>query len=1003
MGGSSKRECLDPKKCLDPKTIIRERCEVCIKKYNAVNRALNRKKKKDLIKETRSVVDKKRSIYSKILCDLCKEKQVKEFCPDCKNKYGCAKRNKSYRNKVEIAKENNRPTVINQPNQTNQPNQIDQQNPFNVVSSGSISAGDNDSEIVCSVDSSSADINNKRLSMYANLFCKACQTKSHKELCPECKLEYSRVTTNKSYAKNKCKKSLETIDLNNQSNLSDLVQQFRDDSVSCSKSSSKKRRPNSAKTIINKVSKARKIAGPTPERQGKVACGMIKTLPEYVKENIKRQLFSDSEQDQLAKVSAKVVQDIKKKFGAKSDVSYQAMDSVKNNFEGQTQSQTQKYLGINWDTAGKVRSRVDIYRKVYRKKLTQEKIAKIEKFYERDDISRIEPSMKASKKWGPRRFLMFSIYDAYLVFKNEEIENQVCFSHFYKFRPKNVSIASKTPIISSLCPYCINIRLKIQKLCIPNLKNEHDLIKMLICDKGHNALEHADCIQNKCKECSDWVGKIETILSNGKYKDTDSFKWYTWKKESITRANGKKGVRRTLKYMDETFKDFKQELLEDIMNPAQRFSFVEHYMAQKIQYNAYKECYSSLKPGQCLMVQDFAKYRDIAYQDEIKSQFWTKKQVTMHPTVLFYRLEDGGEIQRLVVTHLSDITNHDAHLVHYMTLECISILKEEHPEIEWSKIFLWSDGCAAQYKGKISFYYLNKFPIDVERNFFASEHGKGPSDAETGLISMTLSNATKTRRAVIQDASDMHSFLTETSKNATKKGGIRIFKLVQPDDLQPLLEKFNGVKVSTLHGTCTRSLHQLKPSNQNGYLLQRPFSCFCDSCNNEKFENCDKKSFTNGIFSKHKLPSNDFCFEYLDNEAEEENEDELEINSNGYFPFFYNEEEEVIESEKQNIQLDQLAPGNYVVVALKSENKKRGISEFVGKIHTIEDNHEIIINYLEQDSKYKDKFRISNRDSDQQRPIELCDIIMLLPDPDCKHRGGLIFPSKIDLKRNFNI
>ena len=309
-----------------------------------------------------------------------------------------------------------------------------------------------------------------------------------------------------------------------------------------------------------------------------------------------------------------------------------------------------------------------------------------------------------------------------------------------------------------------------------------------------------------------------------------------------------------------------------------------------------------------------------------------------------------------------------------------------------------SDGCAAQYKGKINFYYLNKFPIAVERNFFASEHGKGPSDAETGLISMKLSNATKTRRSVIKDASEMHRFLKEFNKDE-----FRIFLLVQPDDLKPLLERFHGVKVSTLRGTCTRSLHQLKPSNQNGYLLQRPFSCFCNNCNNEDFENCVKKGFTDGRFSKHKLPSNDLFSEDVDEDAEEENEDELEINSNGYFPFFNNGDVKKIKCKKQNLQFDQLAPGNYVIVALKSEIKKGRISEFVAKIKTLEDNQEIIVDYLNQDSDYQDKFRLSEIYNDKERSIELSEIIMLLPDPNCMRRGGVIFPMKIDLKKNIKI
>ena len=426
------------------------------------------------------------------------------------------------------------------------------------------------------------------------------------------------------------------------------------------------------------------------------------------------------------------------------------------------------------------------------------------------------------------------------------------------------------------------------------------------------------------------------------------------------------------------------------MHPAQRFSFIEHYMAQKFQFKAYKECYSSLKPGQCIMVQDFAKNRDITYQDEIKSAYWTKKQVTMHPTVIFYRLEDGGEIHRLVITHLSDITNHDAHIVHFMTLECLSILKEMHPEIEWTKAFIWSDGCAAQYKGKISFYYLNKFPIEVERNFFASEHGKGPSDAETGLISMKLSNATKTRRAAIKNASEMCDFLAENNKDEK-----RIFKLVKEGDLKPLMEAFDGAIISTLHGACTRSLHQIKPSDQNGYLLERPFSCFCSNCLKGDFKKCDKKGFTEGNFKKHKLPSNELYNDNIDYEDDtEEIEDLIEKNANGLFEEL---EDDEIDIKQQEILLKDLKAGSYVIIALNSENKKGGIREYVAKINEIEDKEEICIDYLEKDRDYGHKFKISYKLNDVNQGIELCNIIMVLPDPQ-NIRGGVIFPMNINLK-----
>ena len=241
----------------------------------------------------------------------------------------------------------------------------------------------------------------------------------------------------------------------------------------------------------------------------------------------------------------------------------------------------------------------------------------------------------------------------------------------------------------------------------------------------------------------------------------------------------------------------------------QRVTFVEHFMAQKIQHKMYNDCYSYLKPGQCIMVQDFAKNREIVLQEEIKERYFSKTQVTMHPTVLYYRLKENGKIHKLVVTHLSEIMSHDAHLVHYITQDCIAALADQHPTIEWNKIYIWSDGCAAQYKGKTSFYYLDKYAVPVERLYFASEHGKGPSDAETGLISMKLNDAIKNYKAVIRNASEMHNFL-----DGSNQDGRRIFKLVTEEHIKPILQKFNGINVNTLKGNCTRSLHQIKASDK---------------------------------------------------------------------------------------------------------------------------------------------------------------------------------------------
>ena len=121
----------------------------------------------------------------------------------------------------------------------------------------------------------------------------------------------------------------------------------------------------------------------------------------------------------------------------------------------------------------------------------------------------------------------------------------------------------------------------------------------------------------------------------------------------------------------------------------------------------------------------------------------------------------------------------------------------------WKKIYLWSDGCASQYKGKTSFWYLKNFKdINIERNFFGSEHGKNESDAVTGQISRTVHDAIKSRRHVINNAEDMLTFLSakmNESKSETNEAKY-VFKLITDTDMKPINLAFENVKLSVLTG-----------------------------------------------------------------------------------------------------------------------------------------------------------------------------------------------------------
>ena len=187
--------------------------------------------------------------------------------------------------------------------------------------------------------------------------------------------------------------------------------------------------------------------------------------------------------------------------------------------------------------------------------------------------------------------------------------------------------------------------------------------------------------------------------------------------------------------------------------------------------------------------------------------------------------------------------------------------------------------------------------------------------------------------------------------------------------------------------------------------MQRPFSCYCTNCKAEDFDKCINKGFTKGNFTKHKLPSNEKHDNGEENDIEddyEEDQEDIQVSSENHFHLEEDEEyADEIEIFQEKIELDDMKPGNYVIVKIPvaKTNKKAKILHryFAAKITHVEDAEEIAIDYLEQDFDYHQKFRNSTKAKDMGQGTDLANIVMLLPDPN-NIRGGVIFPRKIKLK-----
>ena len=731
------------------------------------------------------------------------------------------------------------------------------------------------------------------------------------------------------------------------------------------------------KTKANAATKIKKVFGSPNKR---------KQMLEYLAErDIIPELNNQIRNEKVGEFFTSLKED-----SPKNPVTYQMLGKLQGKISVPNALSARKLFHLSHKKSKEFLSDKPISRKVRKNKIPEKVKSKVKDFFNRCDIVFINPSK-------PYKYMRLCFRDAYRQFMKENPNFTISFNKFYELRPKDIlKPVSSTPLQTCLCIYCTNVKLKLEKLGIPELTSQYQLFDHLICKKlTTHEFRNENCIFQKCNTCKNWQ---ESLFKHAYEKNVDLSKTIVWKKwvtEIYDTKSGKQSKRKTLNVKEGSKYDCMKELLEtDIQNPNQGFTFIQHFFSQKYQNQIFNQCKKNLEDFEVMIVQDFSNNVDLTHQDQVKGAHWSTNQVTVHPSVAFVKIPNVDKLKKFVITHLSDINQHDACMVHYITLDCIQYLSEKLT-VSLNKIYLWSDGCASQYKGKTSFYFLSKYKLNIERNYFHTEHGKNESDAATSEIVRNVRKGIRGRCAIIQNADDMKFWL---AKEFSEKPQY-IFREIKASDLQPIKKELEDVKLSVLDGKCTRSLHQIKPDAKPGYFLTRPFSCFCHSCKQNDYNNCQNKTFTKGLFSSHKLPSNNDMVITDDNV---EVDDEVI-----YFDAEY-DSENIIEITQENLTLGDIinaAPrnqdeietlGSFVIAEVKDETETKS-ERFVAMLHRVDEDETIWLEYLKPHLDSNTKFAFYN--TRETHTVEKSEIIMMLPKPKKLRRGGFEFNGCIYLQQ----
>lgn len=410
-------------------------------------------------------------------------------------------------------------------------------------------------------------------------------------------------------------------------------------------------------------------------------------------------------------------------------------------------------------------------RKASWNKISPENIKLIEEFYIRDDISRQAPglrdviSIKSSgmKNHLQKRHLIFTIKEAFAIFKEENPAVQIKLTKFYELRPKHVLLTSETPHNVCVCKYHANFNYlteAINKVIPVFPKDGKEILSTMCCDASAEK-----CMDGSCSQCET---DIYYCLVPLKYNSNEitALKWKQWEDSNcrphiveVTAC-----LSTALDKLQSLFKHFKL-----------------HCFVKREQHKTFENKKLGLHEHEALLQVDFAENYSAVSQDEIQSAHWSHQQITVFTAVAWL---GQGKVHSFAI--ISDCLSHDKYCVWIFLKKIICYLKQSYG-IEHVSVF--SDGCAAQFKNKYTLsnlrYMKEDYGVTGEWHFFATSHGKGAVDGIGGLLKRIVWNGVKSRKTVIQTALDFYSY----AKN--KVNHVSLFYIPQADiiDCQPGLNQ----------------------------------------------------------------------------------------------------------------------------------------------------------------------------------------------------------------------
>ncbi|VDI54169.1 Hypothetical predicted protein [Mytilus galloprovincialis] len=462
-------------------------------------------------------------------------------------------------------------------------------------------------------------------------------------------------------------------------------------------------------------------------------------------------------------------------------------------------------IGLSRNKLAKVATKDINIKRFYRIREMGKHRYNVTRFLQRDENSRVMPGkadyVKTDDKKVQKRILTDYLSNLYHKFMMVHPTVKLSFTTFTRLRPKNILLTSFIRRDTCLCTKHQNMSFTLKA------------VKRLGIDVSLNAEKE--------------VEKQEKIIQDMKNTEASDVVFSQWKRVKVEE---KGRTKMTMKVVDSTVdkSGFSQKWIYSSFRK-QMNEFKDHVTRIQTQYAQMKELKINLPKNHCIVHMDFAENYQCKSVEEIQSAYWNQTSVTIHPVVVYYKVDEDELLHKSIVV-ISDEMGHNSATVLSIIDLIIPENKQLLPTVEC--IHYWTDSPTSQYRNKAIFNAIANHSLDygirAKWNYWEAGHGKGPCDGIGGTSKRMADEAVRTGKVAIQDP---HDFFAWTQSQSCSLKSIK-FIFLPKDKCENKSKLLSEQKLRPVPGTM--KLHAVAEKG-NDVVAVRNTSCYCVTCLSDEF------------------------------------------------------------------------------------------------------------------------------------------------------------------------